>query len=326
MMELMTISEVSKAFQVSTRTLRYYEQVGLLESVKKEDYAYRTYDENTVLRLQQILVLRKLRIPLKQIAEILSDKEAVTVLTLFQNNLNEVDAEITALSTIKSILQTFVSRLKESIAQNIKLNLLDDEAIRNIVDTLCVTKTHFKEEKSMEELNQADNNLNKLKNVRILYLPPYTVAASHYIGKNPEDVAGPQLDEFVRAQNLRDLKPDLRVLGFNNPCPQDGESEYGYEFWVTIPEDMEVPAPLEKKRFAGGLYAAHCIKMGDFHEWRLLCDWLKDNDQYEEDQREPMGMYGSLEEHLNAFTYYQTEKEKAYFPQIDCLIPIKEKV
>ncbi|WMT40900.1 MerR family DNA-binding transcriptional regulator [Paenibacillus sp. D2_2] len=36
-MELHTISEVSKIYQISTRTLRYYEQIGLLQSVKKRD-------------------------------------------------------------------------------------------------------------------------------------------------------------------------------------------------------------------------------------------------------------------------------------------------
>ena len=34
-MELQTISEVSKRFGISTRTLRYYEQIGLISPVKK---------------------------------------------------------------------------------------------------------------------------------------------------------------------------------------------------------------------------------------------------------------------------------------------------
>ena len=60
-MELMTISEISKNFKISTRKLRYYEQIGLLKSTKKEGYAYRAYDEESILRLQQIIILRKLR-------------------------------------------------------------------------------------------------------------------------------------------------------------------------------------------------------------------------------------------------------------------------
>lgn len=51
-MELITISEVSKNFRVSTRTLRYYEQIGLLKSSEKEGYAYRAYDEGAILHLQ----------------------------------------------------------------------------------------------------------------------------------------------------------------------------------------------------------------------------------------------------------------------------------
>ena len=58
-MKLTTISEISRKMNISTRTPRYYEQIGLIESVKKEDYAYRTYDQTTVMRLQQIVVLRK---------------------------------------------------------------------------------------------------------------------------------------------------------------------------------------------------------------------------------------------------------------------------
>ena len=63
-MKLLTISEVSKNFDISTRTLRYYEKIGLLPSLRVDDYAYRVYDETLVARLQQIIILRKLRIPL----------------------------------------------------------------------------------------------------------------------------------------------------------------------------------------------------------------------------------------------------------------------
>ncbi|MDF2612139.1 MAG: MerR family transcriptional regulator [Lachnospiraceae bacterium] len=37
-MELQTISQVSKDYGISARMLRYYEQVGLIESLRKDDY------------------------------------------------------------------------------------------------------------------------------------------------------------------------------------------------------------------------------------------------------------------------------------------------
>ena len=108
-MKLTTISEISRKMNISTRTLRYYEQIGLIESVKKEDYAYRTYDQTTVMRLQQIVVLRKLRIPLKQIGLILESENTAAIIDAFQQNLAEVDDEITALSTIRDIINTFIA-------------------------------------------------------------------------------------------------------------------------------------------------------------------------------------------------------------------------
>lgn len=95
-MNLITISEISKNFDISTRTLRYYEQIGLLKSTKKKDYACRTYDEEAVTRLQQIIILRKLRIPLKQIVTILDSDNTSEIIETFRHNLDEVDDEIKA--------------------------------------------------------------------------------------------------------------------------------------------------------------------------------------------------------------------------------------
>lgn len=176
----------------------------------------------------------------------------------------------------------------------------------------------------MEELNRANEILSPLKNVRILYLPPFTVAASHAFGPNPEDMADKPLNEFIQSARLPERKPDFRIFGFNNPSPAGNEA-YGYEFWVTIPEDMPVPAPLQKKRFAGGLYAAHCIKMGDFQEWQLLCQWVDASQEYDYEAREPLGMDGCMEEHLNAHSVFTAKKDGAQFVQLDLLIPIKKR-
>lgn len=59
-MALQTISQVVKHYDLSTRTLRYYEEIGLLPSHREEDYAYRLYDEEALKRLNHIVVLRKL--------------------------------------------------------------------------------------------------------------------------------------------------------------------------------------------------------------------------------------------------------------------------
>ena len=112
-MELQTSSQVSQDYNISTRMLRYYEQIGLLESNRRDDYAYRVYDEDAIKRLQQIIILRKLQIPIKQIRDILNNQDAVAVIEIFKQNITELDSEITALSTIKKILNGFINELKQ---------------------------------------------------------------------------------------------------------------------------------------------------------------------------------------------------------------------
>lgn len=325
-MELITISKLSKAYGISTRTLRYYEEIGLITSIKKEDYAYRTYDENALRRLQQILILRKLRIKLSDIASILDNADEMVALEIFRESLFEVNKELDALSTIQKLYKQMIEYLSTNINAGSFYNLMELNSLIDSIDALSISKVKLKEEKTtMEDLNKASETISKLndKDVRIIYIPSFTVASTHYIGENPEDVSGEMMDNFVRNYKLEQIKPDIRLFGFNNPCSTKPNKIYGYEFWITIPEEMDVTAPLEKKQFDGGLYATHCIKMGNFDEWKLLVDWVNDSNEYDYDRREPLGMDGSMEEHLNAYTYYRTDKENAKFKQLDLLIPIK---
>ncbi len=55
-MENLTISQVSRMYDVTPRMLRHYEKLGLIKAGRREDYAYRMYDEEAVRRLQQIIV------------------------------------------------------------------------------------------------------------------------------------------------------------------------------------------------------------------------------------------------------------------------------
>ena len=326
-MELQTISEVSKSFQISTRTLRYYEQIGLLKSCKKEDYAYRTYDDRAITRLQQVIVLRKLRIPLKHIIVLLDNDNTTEMIRVLNEQLTEVNEEITVLSTIRSILDIFLERLKKITSLELKQTLLDDISILDIVESLSVSKTTLKEEKSMNEFNLENAKPRKLtdKEVRITYLPPMTVAALHSMGSTAEQKGAAPIKEFIERNELVKRFPQMRHLGFNHPngVKPDG-SDHGYERWITIPEDLEVAAPFVKKHFDGGLYATHMIPMGAFEEWELLYNWGVSSDKYDIAAGDPECMYGSLEEHLNFINMYDLEGDDSSM-QLDLLLPIRMK-
>lgn len=57
---------------VTARTLRYYDQIGLLCPERNAENGYRIYREKQVDRLQQILFYREMRVPLEEIGKMLS--------------------------------------------------------------------------------------------------------------------------------------------------------------------------------------------------------------------------------------------------------------
>ena len=323
-MEILTISQMAKQFGISARTLRYYEQIGLLQPVRKDGSAYRNYDGEAILRLQQIIVLRKLRIPLRQIADILHRGDAALAIAAFEENLSEIEDEITALSTIKSVIEALLSRLH---LQSDLLRLLDDESLLDIVDSLTASKINFKEDKTMEDLNKANEQLNKLtdKQVRIIHLPACTVASIQFECDEPERHCNEVLDPFVRESRLLEIYPAARHFGFNAPNPVDETGAHGYEMWVTIPDGFDVPAPLVKKRFEGGLYAAHMIPFGAFDEWGLLSDWVQNSLKYEGNSGSKgfECMWGLLEEHLNYVNHVCLDNSEPDDLQLDLLHPVK---
>ncbi|NLT40894.1 MAG: MerR family transcriptional regulator [Clostridiales bacterium] len=253
-MEAMSISLVSRCFGVSARMLRYYEQAGLNRSFRREDYAYRMYDKTALSRLSLILILRKLRIPVKQIRTILQKPEAAAAVEIFMKNISELDDEITALSTIREILSRLVDALRQKAGVRLHDLIAQDCDIPACLGSLPSESINFREDKTMNKLKTAHERLSKLTDVRIVFLPPSTIAAARYIEDEPENRAQEMIDDFVRKSGLSAVKPDLRLYGFNHPNPVDETGFHGYEMWVAIPDDIVVPPPLEKKRFAGGFY------------------------------------------------------------------------
>lgn len=109
-----TISQVSRALSVSTRALRYYEEMGLIHSRRIEGYAYCVYDEDTVRRIEQILFLRSVRIPLRDIAVLLRGEDTREAIEIFRRRIAEMDAEIDQLTAVRRLLRYLQKKVSVS--------------------------------------------------------------------------------------------------------------------------------------------------------------------------------------------------------------------
>ena len=128
----MYIHELATLSGVSTRTLRYYDEIGLLVPLKKEDTGYRVYNQQQIDRLQQILFYRQLDMPLAQIKEILDSEKFEQLESLRyhheallqkQQHLNQLLETITL--TIQSI-EEGISMTNEQKFEAFKQQLIED--------------------------------------------------------------------------------------------------------------------------------------------------------------------------------------------------------
>ncbi len=314
-MALMTIGQVSEMLGVSARMLRYYEKEGLVRSSHREDYAYRVYDEEAVRRIRQIVLLRRLQMPLKKI-QVIMDGSAREAVGMVQEQIADMERNLASMGTIQAALR----RLKELM----------------MTDKPSISRAWESEIEGMVGLPPLERyQLNgsvlcpaweKERQIRIVLLPPCAVASFRYFGENPEEKVGSVMDAFIRGEGLYEKKPDARLFGFNPPGRAGEEDGYGYENWVTIPDDMEVPAPLVKKRFPGGLYAAYAIRFPDFQEWEFLKAWAKGNGRYQARRcgEESDNPEGCLEEHLNwVYSACAGWPRNGIDGSVDLLLPIQ---
>jgi len=298
--------------------LRYYEQSGLLQSARKEDYAYRVYDDENIKRLQRIILLRKLQIPVKQIRVILNSPDASTAIDIFKKNISELDNEISALMTVKSALEIFIVKIEEISSVKLNLEVLTDDTVLELADSLSLAQRNVNENRLMDELNKANEQMKKQseQHVRIVYRPPATMAMIRYNGGDSTSDAKARKDsekvirEFIRETDLFKIKPDMRVFGFGH-----GNGYGGWEMWVSIPEDLEVNTPLKKIKYGGGLYAVSPIGFD-------IDKWVDESDIYHWEPHSPGG-----EEYINPFNIYGLDNinaETGGSMYIESALPVKE--
>ena len=113
----MLIKEFAEFTGVSVRTLHYYDEIGLLTpAYVDQSTGYRFYDENSLLRMQEILFYRELDFSLKSIGEILSSpnydknkalKEQKHLLTLKKERLERLISAIDGAVNGENVMKAF---------------------------------------------------------------------------------------------------------------------------------------------------------------------------------------------------------------------------
>lgn len=114
--EFYTISELAEEFDVSTRTIRYYEEIGLLNP-QRTPGNHRIFTKRDRTRLKLILRGKRLGFTLEEIKQMLdlydvSEPEQIKLtLKLAKEKLREVEDKLEDLKIMKAELEDLIERL-----------------------------------------------------------------------------------------------------------------------------------------------------------------------------------------------------------------------
>lgn len=119
MSDLLKIRDVSNKYNITTRTLRYYEEKGLLTSIRSKNFTGRFYDETSIRRLEQILFFRQSKLSIKDIQGIFKTTDPDELL------LSNMDNETESIRVLKYIIIDFILEIEElNFSDNSEIKLL----------------------------------------------------------------------------------------------------------------------------------------------------------------------------------------------------------
>ncbi|NSW53876.1 MAG: GyrI-like domain-containing protein [Anaerolineae bacterium] len=150
--------------------------------------------------------------------------------------------------------------------------------------------------------------------LHFIELPDMRVISAHGYGEGPEGIAIQKLLQWIDARGLRAEISKQRFFGFNNPDPAVGSPNYGYEQWMTLPEEYSPQEGDDIKTLKGGLFAVMGFRNSTpesfgtvwpaLSSWRIETGHVYDGSrQWLEECLTPLQMFG-LEPGLDDFDCY----------------------
>ena len=109
---MLKIGDVTSRYGITSRALYYWESAGILQSSRAEN-DYRYYDEENLLKIKQIVLLRKLRLSIPSIQAIFASEELSKVIAVFTAHSEETKREAAQLDALGLVLRQLINMLKD---------------------------------------------------------------------------------------------------------------------------------------------------------------------------------------------------------------------
>ncbi len=120
MNDRMRMGDLTERAEVTPRTVRYYESIGLLLPGEREGHGQHYYTEETLARLRKIDQLKKLGLSLDEIRDVIDlyftdpsgRQPKQKILAILRQHLAEADQKIGALQQFRADVQAHIQRFE----------------------------------------------------------------------------------------------------------------------------------------------------------------------------------------------------------------------
>ncbi|UJF35005.1 MerR family transcriptional regulator [Paenibacillus hexagrammi] len=136
-----SVEEVAAKFQVTSRTLHYYEEIGLIPPIPRTDGGHRQYSQEIVERLDHILrIKRVLGVSLQEISAILEAENSLNELKLQYREIDSDEDKRSILLQSSVLLQSLVDSIQQKVSSLEKLKGSFEQRLDNVRDLLNQVK------------------------------------------------------------------------------------------------------------------------------------------------------------------------------------------
>lgn len=124
---MLKIGEFSKLAMVTVKTLRFYDEVGLLKPHLVDEWTgYRYYDSRQLYVIHKILALRQAGLTIDEIKSVMSGNNTLEIL---ENRQTELETEMTALNERILRITKFINEFKENKVMKFQITIKEIEAV-----------------------------------------------------------------------------------------------------------------------------------------------------------------------------------------------------
>lgn len=222
-------------------------------------------------------MLRKLQIPVKDIAAIFKSESTASLIQAFVDKLESLDGEITALSELRRLVDDFLHKMLMSGIKKISaITLLYEETEKRIALSEKINSVSF------EKLSNVSREALKLHDIRVIRLPPVQMLTSRLKTGEMVSLDGGKMQHLFAEYGLVPT-PGLRNCFYRK---EQGD-EWLMLMLMEIPKGFENTSLFTEESFSGGLFAVASSFMEDMDDtFVLLRDWINKSESFELDMDE----------------------------------------